>query len=132
MADLTELQSSDSVKIVGADSTGNESNFVNASPLGELKTIDAITGAGTEGALTVGTTAVEAKVGSSALTNRKLLTVFNNAGATIYWGRTSGVTTSTGTPIYEKQFFTFDFAADAPVYLIAGTAGNNVRITESI
>jgi len=132
MADLTGLEASQSVKIAGADSAGSETNYVNATALGELKTTDTITGAGAEGALTVGTSAVEARVGASALTNRKLLTVFNNSGTTIYWGRTSSVTTSTGTPIYEKQFFTFDFASDAPVYLIAGIAGNNVRITESV
>jgi hypothetical protein len=132
MSDLTGLEASQSIKIAGADSSGSETNYVNASALGELRTSDIITGTGTQGALTVGTSAVEAKVGGSALTDRKLLTIFNNSGTTIYWGRTSGVTTSSGTPIYEKQFFTFDFAADAPVYLIAGTAGNNVRITESV
>jgi hypothetical protein len=132
MADLSTLDASGSVKIAGADSSGLETNFVNATSLGELKTSDIITGAGAEGALTVGTSAVEAKVGASALTNRKLLTIFNNSGSTIYWGRTTSVTTSIGTPVYEKQFFTFDFSSDAPVYLIAGSAGNNVRITESV
>lgn len=132
MADLSGLEASQSVKIAGADSSGGETNYVNATSLGELKTSDTITGAGAEGALTVGTTAVEAKVGAAALTNRKLLTIFNNSGTTIYWGRTSSVTTSSGTPVFEKQFFTFEFSSDAPVYLIAGTAGNNVRITESV
>jgi hypothetical protein len=132
MADLTDAEASLPTKLVGADNTGAETSFVNSTGVGELSVSDIITGVGTQGALTVGTSAVEAKTGASALTNRKLLTIFNNSGTTIYWGRTSGVTTSTGTPIFEKQFFTFDFAADAPVYLIAGTAGNNVRITESV
>jgi hypothetical protein len=93
---------------------------------------EAITGVGTQGAITIGTSAIEAKVGASALIGRKLLTVFNNSGSIIYWGRTSGITTSTGTPIYEKQLMTFEFDNTAAVYLIAGGAGNNVRITESI
>jgi hypothetical protein len=131
MADLTELQSSDTVKLVGADSTGNESNFANVTPTGELKIVDAISGSGAEGAITLGTTAIEAKVGASALSNRKLLTVFNNSGNTIYWGRTSGVTTSSGTPIYEKQMVSFQALADAPIYIISSSSGTNVRITES-
>ena len=132
MADLSGLDASQSVKLAGADSSGAETNYVNASSLGELRTADIITGSGTEGALTIGTSASEAKVGASALVNRKLLTIFNNSGTTIYWGRTSGVTISNGTPIFEKQLMTFEFAADAPVYLVAGTSGNNVRITESV
>lgn len=39
MADLTELQSTQGVKIAGADSTGNETNWVNADANGNLKTI---------------------------------------------------------------------------------------------
>jgi hypothetical protein len=131
MADLTELQSSQSVKIAGADSTGAETNFVNATANGDLKTADLITGAGVQGALSVGTSAVEAKVGGSALANRKLLTIFNNSNSTIYFGRTSGVTTSNGTAIFKQQMITMQFDSTAAIYLIAGTAGNDVRITES-
>jgi len=131
MADLNELESSDTIKIAGADSTGNETNFADVTALGELKTADVISGSGTEGAITVGTSAIEAKVGASALTNRKLLTIFNNSDATIYWGRTSSVTSSSGTPIYEKQMFTFTVASNAPIYLIASASGKNVRVTES-
>ena len=132
MADLTELQATLPVKLAGADSSGNDTNFVNANSLGELQTADVISGAGTEGALSVGTSAIEARVGLSALVNRKLLTIFNNSSTTIYWGRTSSVTSSTGTPIFSKQLLTMEFAADAPVFLIAASTGHDVRITESI
>lgn len=131
MADLDSLNSSDTIKIAGSDTTGTETYFVNATAKGDLKTSDIISGAGTQGALTIGTSATEAKVGATALTNRKLLTIFNNSGNTIYWGRTSGVTASTGTPVFEKQLFTFEVSDDAPIYLVASTSGNNVRITES-
>jgi hypothetical protein len=132
MADLSNLDAAQTVKLAGADSAGSETNFVNASGLGELQTSDVITGAGSQAALSIGTSATEAKVGGSALTNRKLLTVFNNSNSTVYWGRSAAVTTSNGTPIFKQQLMTFDFAADAPLYLIAGSAGNDVRITESV
>lgn len=83
-----------------------------------------------EAAITVGTSSVEAKVGASRLTGRKALSVFNNSNSTIYWGYTSGVTTSSGTPIFKDQQIVFAVGDGQSVYLISGSAGNNVRITE--
>lgn len=40
MADLTEINSSQSVKIIGSDSTGFETNPINGTSLGELSVID--------------------------------------------------------------------------------------------
>jgi len=99
----------------------------------DLRSADILIGPGVEGALTVGTTAVEVKVGGSPLTTRKLVTVYNNSNSTIYWGYTSGVTTTTGTPIFKNQTGRWDISAEtnAKIYLIAGSAGNNTRITES-
>ena len=132
MADLTEEQSSQSMKISGSDLTGIETNYVDATALGELKTSDIITGSGAEAALTIGTSAIEAKCGVTALANRKVITIYNNSSHVIYWGRTSGVTASTGTPIATSSLMVFEFSADAPVYLVSAFSGNNVRITESI
>lgn len=87
-------------------------------------------GGGTQAALTVGTSAVELKVGGSALTNRVNATCYNNSLVTIYWGYTSGVTTSSGTPISPTQMMTWDAGASTTIYLIAGTSNNNTRITE--
>lgn len=131
MADLNELEAAQTVKIAGTNSSGAETNYINGTANNELLTANISNNGGLQGALTVSTTAVEAKVGASALTNRKTLTVFNNSGATLYWGYTSGVTTSSGTPFYEKQFVSFDVGTGTSVYLIAGAGSNNVRVTES-
>jgi hypothetical protein len=85
---------------------------------------------GVEGSLTVGTTPVEVRVGSSALEGRKIVTLFNNSNSTIFWGFTSGVTISTGTPIVKNQFVTWDVSQNVSIYVVAGSAGNNTRITE--
>ena len=98
---------------------------------GNLKTNNSFSGPGLEGALSVGLTAVEAKVGASVLAARRVLTVFNNSGHVIYWGRTSSVTVSTGTPIFNQQFLTFDAEDIAPIYLISAIAGSDVRLTEN-
>jgi hypothetical protein len=131
MADLNELEAGQTVKIAGASSSGAETNFVNASSTGELNTADISNNGGVNGALTVGTSSVEAKVGGSPLSNRKTLTVFNNSNSTIYWGYSSGVTTANGSPIFKNQIGTWDIGSNTSVYLIAGSAGNNVRITEN-
>lgn len=130
MADLNQLNSAMSVKIAGSDTSGSETFFVNSTANNDLKTFDGINIEGVQGAVTVGTTAIEAKVGGSRLTNRKALTIYNNSNQTIYWGFTSGVTTATGTPIARGEFLVLQ-VSDVGVWLIAGTAGNNVRVTES-
>lgn len=130
MADLTENQSSQSVKISGASSAGSESYFVDASATNDLFTTDTLKAGGTQGALTVGTIAVEVKVGVSQLANRKHVTLYNNSNSVIYWGLDSGVTTSTGTPIQKGEMIPWS-ASTATIYVIAGSAGNDTRVTES-
>lgn len=91
---------------------------------------DIITGGGIQGALTVGTSAIEVKVSTSRLTNRKSLTLHNNSSVTIYWGYTNAVSTTTGTPIYANQIATWAISDTQAIFAIAGTASNNTRITE--
>lgn len=96
----------------------------------KLKTTDALSGAAVFGAITVGTSAVEAKVGGSPLAARKLLTIHNNGSQDIFWGYADTVTTSSGTPIFKNQTAIFEFTEARTVWLISGTAGQNVRIGE--
>lgn len=99
---------------------------------GNLRTADILNlGTGTQAALTVGTTAVEVKVGGSPLTNRKLATLYNSSNSTLYWGFSSGVTTATGTPIYKDQQVSWSVGPSQSIFVIAGSAGNNTRITEA-
>lgn len=130
MADLTGIEASQSVKIVGNDATGTETNPVRASANGDLNVGDLLTVGGTQSNLTVGTSAVEVKVGASKLANRKCVTVMP-VDADMYWGWTSGVTTSTGTPIFKSQKATFEVNDTATIFLICASASKNARITES-
>lgn len=131
MADLSDINSAQPVKIIGSSSDGTEQTPVQATANGEFLSADISNNGGTQGALTVGTSAVEAKVGASPLANRKTLTVHNNSNSTIYWGYTSGVTTANGTPLYKDQFAVWDVGPGTSVYLIAGSAGNETRVTEN-
>lgn len=80
------------------------------------------------GALSVGTSAVEAKASTNRLTNRKAICITQMGSGVLYWG-CSNVTTSTGTPIYKNGSVTLTIG-DMAVYLIASNAGNDVRIVE--
>lgn len=131
MADLDNLQASQSVKIAGADSSGNETSFVNATPNGDLQTVDVLNVSGVQGSLTVGTSAVEVKVGVNRFSNRKVVTLYNNSNETIYWGFTNSVTISSGTPIEKKEFIVWNVGDDLSIWVIAGVANNNTRITEA-
>lgn len=131
MADLNSIEAADITKIVGSTATGVETTPVASSLNGDLQTSDISNFGGLEGALTIGTSVSEAKVGASSLSNRKTLTIFNNSNNTIYWGYTNSVTSSSGTPLYKNQFISWDIGPNTHVYLIATSTGNNVRITEN-
>lgn len=81
------------------------------------------------GVVTVGTTEVEAKVGGSPLTDRKIISIYNDSNSTIYYGPT-GVTTTTGQPLLKKQTFSVVLGPDVSLFLIAGSAGNDVIVQE--
>lgn len=79
--------------------------------------------------VSVGTSQVEAKVGSNRLEGRQLLRLFNNSNSTIYFGPT-GVTTSNGEPLFKNQSMTIPLSDAAALYMIAGSASNNVIVSE--
>lgn len=92
---------------------------------------DVLNSSGVQGTLTVGTSAIEVRVGSTRLENRKSVTLYNSSNNTIYWGYTSGVTTSNGTPIAKNQYIEWSIGDQLPIYVIAASSGNVVRITEA-
>lgn len=79
--------------------------------------------------ITVGTSQVEARVGGTRLSGRQVLRIYNSSSSTIFFGP-SGVTVSTGEPIERRQWATIAIGDQLPVFLIAGTAGNSVIVSE--
>lgn len=94
---------------------------------GEVLVQDTTNTTGVQGAISVGTSAVEAKVGGSALTNRKSVTVCPTNGV-VYFGYTNAVTTSSGTPITAGNIL--PFGSSVSVWLIAAST-TDVRVTEA-
>ncbi len=142
MADLNELQSAGATKIVGSTTLGAETNpltvnadgSINVTDNGSSITVDdGLNSGGVQGqlTLTLANTAYEAKVGVSALSNRKMLIV--TALDDMYWGFSNTVTASTGTPVYKNQQITFAInpSSGFQIWLIASTASRIARIAES-
>jgi len=84
---------------------------------------------GANGALTLAGSAVEAKVGASRYDQRKLLSVFNLSGATVYWAFASAKANATdGYPILANASNTWQISVDVAIY-VNGTG--NIRVMES-
>lgn len=90
---------------------------------------DVLSDAYVAGVISVSNSQIEAKVGASRLIGRETLRIYNNSNTTIYFGPT-GVTSSTGEPIFKNQWVNIPIG-DIAVYLItaSGTA-SDVRIQE--
>jgi hypothetical protein len=124
-----ELQYSDPpTRICGQD----EAYAVDVYPLAgknrvAVESADVIS-TGVSGSITVGTSAVEAKVGASRLTNRRVLTIQPTNGP-VWIGVGTSITTATGTQVFTNQVLTLS-VGDVTVFVISNAAGRDVRITE--
>lgn len=132
MADLSGLQASETIKIVGADSSGLEQTPVQSTGAGELAVTDGIRVSGIYGALTVGTTAVELKVGAAPLSNRKVLMVQNLSNKDIYWGYNSSVTASNGLIIPRGTERVFSVSDALHIWVIGTDTNLDCRIAEAL
>lgn len=80
------------------------------------------------GVISVSTTQVEAKVGASRLQRREYVRIFNNSSGTIFFGP-SGVTVSTGEPLFKNQWVSIPMG-DIAVFVIAATSLTDIRVQE--
>lgn len=90
MADLSDLQAAQTIKIAGASTSGVESTYADVSANQELKAVDILGVSVVQNTLSVGTGAsVELKVGGSPLTNRKSI-IIQAQGSNLTYGFSSG------------------------------------------
>lgn len=80
------------------------------------------------GTVSVGTSEVEAKVGASRLSTRQYLSIHNSGPNTVYVGP-SGVTTSSGRPLFRDQSIDIP-AGNLGIFVIAAQSGNTIIVQE--
>lgn len=115
------------VQVGGQDPTGKLQAFITL-PSGEQFTRDVINVSSQFRAQSVTTSAAQALGAATILVNRKVITITPTNG-TIYWGTSSGVTTTTGTPLFAFQTLTLSCTDNVPVWVIAA-ATVDTRIFE--
>jgi hypothetical protein len=106
------------------DSSGNTVAAIN----NQLETRDVLNVSSQYRAQSVTTAAAQALGAATVLANRKLISITPTNG-TIYWGTTSGVTTTTGSPLFPNNTLFLSCTDNSPIYLIAA-ATTDVRIAE--
>lgn len=134
MADLSELNAAQNVKLVGQDLTGTETNPVKSAGNYDLSVADGLSQGGLTGelTLTLANTSYEAKVGVSRLSLRKNLMI--TALDDMFFGYSNSVTVATGMPLFKNQTIIFSIYPDSTfqIWLIASSAGKKARIAESL
>jgi hypothetical protein len=125
MADLSGVDSSQSVKIVGNDVTGVEQTPVSSTTLGDLSVSDIPNQTGLSILLALTTTAVEGKVGASTMTNRKYIEM-QGMTTNIKWGYDA----TCPFDLFKSQFFSLPAGANCKVYFKVSTGTGSVAIGE--
>lgn len=128
--DLTEKNSSTTIKVVGTDATGLETTFVKASANQDLGIMDLADNGGVQSVIAVSTTAVAVRVGASNLANRKRLLFINTGPVNVYWGFANTVTTGNGMILFRNQSVSDSWGPNTTIWVIAASAGS-ISIAES-
>jgi hypothetical protein len=126
MADLSRLKAADSSKIVGSDSTGDETYFVAATPQGDLKTSVVLNQQGISASLSVGITATQVKAGGSNLVDRKLL-IFTVDSNGYTWGFSN---INQPFPINNGQVISLQIGPNVSIWIIKSSGSGNVGVAE--
>lgn len=83
------------------------------------------------GALTVTTTPIEVRVGSTRLENRKLVMIYNNSNVTLFFGFNSAVNSTNGMPLPANTSVTLAIGDNLPIFIVASSGSRNIRIIEA-
>ena len=125
MGDIDRDKRSSPVRVVGGGSD-NEEYLVNVTSLEEISNSDILNNGGLDTTLTIGTTAIELKVGASVKENRKLLmfTALDN-------GFTFGFSSLTqNIPILKNQTVILNVGENTEVWAINTSSNKSMAVAE--
>jgi len=125
MGDISREKQTMPTILKGGGSDGEEYN-AGISPLDEQLVADILNNGGTDAELTVGTSAVELKVGASKKANRKYV-IFVPLDSGIKFGFSSS---TQNIPVFKHQMIMMPVGEDTEVWFIATSSGKTVAIGE--
>ena len=114
MGDIIDRQAGQSVKVIGADSTGTETTPVDSTTDGQLLSYDVANGGGEDTIITIPADSyVELKIGASTRVNRKYIQI-QALGRDVRWGFSA---TTFSFKAFKDQFFILPFGPNTHVYI---------------
>lgn len=126
MADLTGIESSQSVKIVGQDSIGAETTPVKASANQDLGVSDVLDNGGLDAIIPLTTTPVEGVVGLSAKADRKYF-IMEGLSTNIKWGFSN---TTQSFDIFKSQIIMIPCGPNTQIWFKMTAGTGSVAIGE--
>jgi hypothetical protein len=126
MGDLNSLESSDTIKIAGANGSGQETNFVNASPNGDLQTTDIMNTAAVSGVISLTSTPVPLRINVSNLENRKYI-ILQGLTNSVVWGFSEE---SQPFDIFKNQFVMLPCGSNITLYAKVVTGTGQISVGE--
>ena len=126
MADLSDLQAAQTIKIAGADASGIENTYIKATSNGELTTCDVLLYGGVDAVINLTTAAVELKVGGSALVNRKYV-ILEGQAANIKWGFSN---TTQSFDIFKNQILMIPLGPNTAIWAKMSTGTGTIAFGE--
>ena len=134
MSDITDINATEAVRIVGSETTGAEMTPVKSFPNQDLAVGDSLHTGGDNGEITVGTNPIVAKKGATNLAKRKIVRIYNSGTTTLYWGfnpATAASGVNKGEPIMKKCWVQVAARDNVNVYVVSDAAGGKATITEA-
>lgn len=125
MADLTELQSAQTIKLVGSSTTGTESTYAKVTPNQEVGATDTVNTSVVSGTIALTTTAIELKIGGSRLSNRKYIWM-EALDTNVKWGFSAS---DQSFDIFKNQILTFPIG-DVAIYAKMSSGTGNIAFGE--
>ena len=127
MADLTGVEAAQSVKVIGSDSTGTETNPVNATDNNDLQTADILNNGGLDTILNiVSGVPQELKVGASRKANRKYI-IMEALDTGMKWGFSSSTQSF---DLFKSQLIMVPVGENTEIWFDCDAGTKDVAIAE--
>lgn len=124
--DASDIQRASSVKIIGSEADGSETNSVGASINREIFVKDTHDNGGIDGVINLTTVAVEGKVGENRKTARKYI-IMEALSSNVKWGFTQ---TTQNFDLFKSQLIMVPIGENTQIWFKVSTGTGSVAFAE--